>query len=250
MNGQSIDTSSWFGDTAPTHIEAGLGFNGSLIIDACQRARDIVANGAEPTALVTVIEELHSIAIKTGSWPEILPASWLPWKCNNSSSVHGQPESEDCVHYTDIWIANTWNCHRTYQAHLYEALYECYSHLAQNAEDVSSAMEEILAVLHGLVRDMLDSIPFLMGIHDMDGIATDNRWPELGLYYAVGVTDCVGRFALASDEQQALRGRWVRRSLELGIIPRTDQSTLKVFSENVTSPNFNLFGSSYQCLIH
>ncbi|KAF2159226.1 hypothetical protein M409DRAFT_30365 [Zasmidium cellare ATCC 36951] len=210
---QPIETLSWFEDTAPSHIEARLGYNGCRIINACQRAKDILASEDPTSDLVNMIEELHTIAIETSAWTDLLPESWLPW---TSSDMPHDPEStlpDDLIprtniQYSDIWIANTWNCHRTYQVHLHETLFECYSALPSTTPP-SSAQDKIRDAVRRLTNDMLDSIPLLLGVN-----GEMQYHPELGSYYAFGVIDYVGKSVLAGEEQREMARRLGGRILE------------------------------------
>ncbi|KAK4496768.1 hypothetical protein PRZ48_012751 [Zasmidium cellare] len=194
-----IETLSWFDDTAPTHIEARLGYNGCRIIKACRTAKEILSSKDRSSELIEMIEQLHTIAIETSAWPDLLPDGWLPLNSPSSPQTTEQDTiGRSTVQYNDIWIANTWNCHRTYEVHLHETLFECYSHLPE-ANQNTSVQDDIRDAVRRLNADMLDSVPFLLG--------TGQCHPELGSFYALGVTECVEKSVLASEEQREVARR-------------------------------------------
>lgn len=173
----------------------------------------MLASEGPISELVNMIEELHTIAIETSTWTDPLPESWLPWTSPSpphdiESAAPDDLIPRNTIQYSDIWIANTWNCHRAYQVHLHETLFECYSTLP-SATPPSSAQEEIQDAVRRLTSDMLDSVPFLLAVN-----GEMQHHPELGSYYAFGVIDCVGKSVLAGEKQREVARRLGGRIVE------------------------------------
>lgn len=147
----------------------------------------------------------------TSIWADTVPLLWKPKPIEPRSETPDRAAGKSTrglLTYADIWIAATFNWHRTVQLYLHETLHDCGRFLQLSGFSIFSdadniTMENSQQTATRLIDDTLSSVPFLVGQVDAYGNqGTNSMVKEVGMYLAFVALKTVQDSPLASEIQK------------------------------------------------